>query len=117
MAQTMTVSWIVLNSEDGGVLHRLPQSLEVSVTATVGQVLALLPLKQLPAELLRHRQVAIFGQYAVSDTPLSEGDRIEILDVLRFEPNESRLRRAARKNQTLTVGQRAQPRRSKQQTS
>ena len=48
--------------------------------------------------LLRSSDIAlaIFGQRARSDTPLRDGDRIEILRPLPADPKELRRRRAAR---------------------
>ncbi|MGN6581348.1 MAG: RnfH family protein [Bordetella sp.] len=38
--------------------------------------------------------VGIYGRHAAPDTPLTDGDRIEIYRVLSFDPKESRRRRA-----------------------
>lgn len=108
----MTVYWVVLTPEDGGVIDRSPTALQLKRNSNVKQALNLIALPHHPDTLLSKRQVAIFGQYALPDTPLRHGDRIEILDELRFEPNESRLRRAAHKKQQNSQ---ASPRRSKVQ--
>ena len=98
------IQWIELKSSDGGVLTRKPETLEVPSGCTVQQ--ALTSLGQNPAriaELLGKRAVAVFGMYANENTELFEGDRLEILDELQFDPMESRRRRARHK--TLTKRQ------------
>ena len=53
--------------------------------------------------MLERRAVAIHGMYATESTILFEGDRLEILDELQFDPMESRRRRA--QHNTLTKRQ------------
>lgn len=98
------IEWIELKPADGGVLTREPTSLEIPQGSTVPQALGEIGLlaKQI-AQLLETRAVAIHGMYATENTVLFEGDRIEILDELQFDPMESRRRRAQHK--TLTKRQ------------
>lgn len=46
---------------------------------------------QLPVEL------GVFGRRCAADTPLNDGDRVEVYRPLSFDPMESRRRRAAKK--------------------
>ncbi|HEX4879196.1 MAG TPA: RnfH family protein [Limnobacter sp.] len=100
----MKIQVIYLNSEDGGVLERTPLDLEVPTPCTVHRALAILGHSSAELEqLLAQRAVAVFGLYATPDTQLEAGDRLEILDMLRFDPKESRRRRAAHKQATATA--------------
>lgn len=84
--------------EDGGILNRLPQPLDVQTGCTVGQALNRLGYSPEDIQcLFDQRSVAVFGHTAAADTTLHPGDRIELLDALRFDPKESRRRRAAHK--------------------
>ena len=98
------IKWIELKTADGGVLIREPETLEIPSGYTVHQALATLghsPARI--AELLSNRAVAVYGMYANENTVLFEGDLLEILDELHFDPMESRRRRARYK--TLTKRQ------------
>lgn len=98
------IQWIELKPADGGVLTREPELLEIMQGSTVPQALAALGLPpNRITELLENRAVAIHGMYATVNTVLFEGDRLEILDELHFDPMESRRRRARHK--TLTKRQ------------
>lgn len=98
------IQWIELNSGDGGVLTREPSLLDLPQGSTVPQALAALQLAPSRInDLLERRAVAIHGMYATESTILFEGDRLEILDGLQFDPMDSRRRRAQHK--TLTKRQ------------
>ena len=94
----MQVQWLELEPKEGGVLVNKPQLLDLPEHCTVVQALSTLGFN--PAkitELLAQRAVAIYGLYATDRTVLYDGDRIEILDSLSFDPMESRRRRAQHK--------------------
>lgn len=116
MTQTIKLSWIELTSQDTGILQRMPTHFTLPEGSTVGHALDALNFGQVKEQLLKSRSVAVFGQYALAETLLHEGDRIEILDALRFDPKESRRRRAAHKEQDTNTGK-AAPRRSKKRNS
>lgn len=100
----MRIQWIELNTADGGVLTRAPALLDVPQGTTVPQALAAIGFGQARiTEMLEQRAVAIYGMYSTETTVLFEGDRLEILDGLQFDPMESRRRRARHK--TLTKRQ------------
>ncbi|WP_368563580.1 RnfH family protein [Pseudoxanthomonas sp. UTMC 1351] len=46
------------------------------------------------SDLSQETAYAIFGATAASDTPLKEGDRVELLRPLQIDPKEARRRRA-----------------------
>lgn len=96
----ISIKWIELQSRDSGILNRQPQTLELPSGALVPAALAALgySLAQVD-EMLSKRAVAVFGLYATAHTVLHAGDRLEILDVLQFNPMESRRRRQAHKIQ------------------
>lgn len=112
MSQDIVIYWIQLTNQDQGILQRPPQAVTIAQGSTIKQALALIGLSQQADVLLNTRSVAVFGQYALPDTVLHEGDRIEILDTLRFDPKESRRRRAEHKLNEGTSSK-AAPRRSK----
>lgn len=95
----IAVSCILLGSEDGGCLLREPSGLRLQNGATVAE--ALLQFTGLSdadvAGLFSARRVAVFGVTAQAGDCLHEGDRIEVLDDLHFDPMESRRRRARHK--------------------
>lgn len=67
----------------------------------MGAALSVIGLNPAQATLLiQDKAVAVYGQYAADDTVLHEGDRLEILDALCFDPMESRRRRAQHKIKT-----------------
>ena len=95
LSRPMEVFWIELSPSDPGLLLKLPQVLCVPHGATVLQALLQIGLDpDKTKSLLAQRAVAVFGLVAGLDTCLYPGDRIEILDELRFDPMESRRRRA-----------------------
>lgn len=94
----MQVQWLELKPTDGGVLDGQPHTLDLPESSTVAQALSQIGLDAPTIEkLLQERAVAVFGQYALENTVLYAGDRIEILDRLNFDPMESRRRRAQHK--------------------
>lgn len=112
MTQMLSITWIELKSDDGGILERNPQEIKIPEGSTVSNALDAIGLGGTKEDLLKSRSVAVYGQYALADTRLYDGDRIEVLDTLRFDPKESRRRRASHKKQEQTSGK-AAPRRSK----
>ncbi|MFP4129506.1 MAG: RnfH family protein [Halorhodospira sp.] len=54
-------------------------------------------LERHPEIDLSRQSVGVFGQVVGLDTPLYDGDRVEIYRPLRADPKEARKRRAARK--------------------
>ncbi|NJM32010.1 MAG: RnfH family protein [Limnobacter sp.] len=106
----LTVGLIVLGPTDGGVLEQLPtnHTIEPGTTVEAFLLAAGYPLTQV-AQWLATRRVAVFGQYALPETELLPGDRIEILDDLRFDPKESRRRRAAHRKQEGRAKRRSSP--------
>lgn len=94
----MRVHWLELGPKDGGVLLRSPLQIELPEHTTLVQALGTLGYSNVQiAELFESRAVAVYGLYATERTVLYEGDRIEILDSLSFDPMESRRRRAQHK--------------------
>lgn len=92
------IQWLELKPSDGGVLTQAPAILEMPTGSTVAQALKTIGLSDSQiAKLLSQRAVAVFGLYATENTVLHEGDRLEILDDLKFDPMESRRRRAQHK--------------------
>ncbi|HEX4918980.1 MAG TPA: RnfH family protein [Limnobacter sp.] len=94
----MNIQVIELRADDTGVLDRSPVALTLGEPHTVSHALGRLGYS--PAEvneMLTKRAVAVFGLYATAETALCEGDRLEILDGLRFDPKDSRRRRAEHK--------------------
>ena len=82
----------------------------------VADALAFIPDVAPHAEsLLKHKRIAVFGLYALPNTQLHEGDRIEILDELRFNPMDSRRRRAAHREKLRRSEGQKQVRRSRKQ--
>lgn len=110
------VYWIQLDTADSGVLTRMPLALTVPKDCTVADALAFIPEVAPHAEsLLKHKRIAVFGLYALPNTQLHEGDRIEILDELRFNPMDSRRRRAAHREKLRRSEGQKQVRRSRKQ--
>ena len=92
------IQWLELKPSDGGLLTREPAILEIPSGSTVVQALKAIGLGEPHiADLLNARAVAVYGLYATPSTVLFEGDRLEILDELKFDPMESRRRRAQHK--------------------
>ena len=92
------IQWLELGPEDSGVLTRPLKTLEIPDASTVTEALEAIGLAQERiSKLLQQRAVAVHGLYAIASTVLHEGDRLEILDELNFEPMESRRRRAQHK--------------------
>lgn len=98
----MNIQVIELRAEDGGMLNRQPSVLNLNEPFSVSHALGLLGYSPLTAhEMLNKRAVAVFGLYATAETTLCEGDRLEILDDLRFDPKDSRRRRAEHKAESV----------------
>jgi uncharacterized protein len=95
------VHWLELKPETGGIIEQPPIPLQLPSGTTVAQALRQIGLSDDKAmELLKNRAVAVYGHYAIEDTVLHDGDRLEILDALIFNPMESRRRRALHKVKT-----------------
>lgn len=95
----IAVSFIVLKPEDGGRLLREPVGLLLQSGVTVGHALGRftgLGATDI-AGFFASRRVAVFGVTVQAGDCLHEGDRIEVLDDLHFDPMESRRRRARHK--------------------
>jgi putative ubiquitin-RnfH superfamily antitoxin RatB of RatAB toxin-antitoxin module len=70
------------------VRHVLP------APATVGQALAM-GLPDVPGLAPEASRLAVFGRAVGLDSPLHDGDRVEILRPLRVDPKQARRERAA----------------------
>ena len=55
-------------------------------------------LERFPEIDLARNEVGIFSKPGTADTPLKDGDRVEIYRPLRVDPKEARRRRAAKRN-------------------
>jgi putative ubiquitin-RnfH superfamily antitoxin RatB of RatAB toxin-antitoxin module len=94
----ISIQWLELTPQDGGVFTKTLGVLELPKSSTVPHVLQLIGFTQEKiSHLLQHRAVAVYGLYATENTLLYDGDRLEILDDLKFDPMESRRRRAQHK--------------------
>lgn len=115
----MQCSWIWLDESDGGLVDRQATAFSLPTGARIEDALQTLGYSQAQTNLLlSQRAVSVFGLYARPQTTLHPGDRIEILDALRFDPMESRRRRAehkAKNNAGVNQQTVAKPRRSKKQ--
>lgn len=108
----VNVLFVRLLNSDNGIITREPELFSLPKNSTVKEALKLIGLDEAEAQaLLAARNVAIFGKYALPDTVLFENDRIEVLDALRFDPMESRRRRAEHKKHVMP-GQKKRDRRS-----
>ncbi|HYN00611.1 MAG TPA: RnfH family protein [Aestuariivirgaceae bacterium] len=85
------------------VAYALPEEqivieLQLPEGATVGEAIrASGMLARFPEIELTRIAVGIFGERAVLDDPLQEGDRVEIYRPLLADPKETRRRRARRR--------------------
>lgn len=71
------------------------QPLALPAGATLGEALAAIELPALREGLTAGRLVAaVFGELKPPSAPLSQGDRIELLEGLRVDPKIARRRRA-----------------------
>lgn len=92
------IQWLELKPKDAGVLTAAPEILQLPAHSTVGQALLAIGLQPVRIQdLLNQRAVAVYGLYATENTVLYDGDRLEILDGLKFDPMDSRRRRAQHK--------------------
>jgi hypothetical protein len=84
-----------------GVAYALPgkpvhRQLRLPSGSTVGEAIrACGLLAQCPEIDMNRNRVGIFGRLALLDTPLRNGDRVEIYRPLNADPKELRRRRAA----------------------
>jgi putative ubiquitin-RnfH superfamily antitoxin RatB of RatAB toxin-antitoxin module len=94
----MKVSFITLLEEDGGILERLPVVFDVAEGLSLCSFLLERGLGRNDIEtLIAEKAICIFGVTCSLNEVLQEGDRVEILDRLHFNPMESRRRRANHK--------------------
>ena len=92
------IQWLELKPRDAGALTALPEVLQLPTQSSVGQALLAIGLDPVRIQnLLEQRAVAVYGLYATENTILHDGDRLEILDGLKFDPMDSRRRRAQHK--------------------
>ncbi len=93
---SMQISAIVMDAADSGVLLKAPRTLDVPSGCTIEEALVFLGVKTDAIEgLIRSKCIAIFGETCKPGQRLHEGDRLEFLDELHFDPMESRRRRAS----------------------
>lgn len=72
------------------------RTLHLPAGSTVGEAIGACGLlAQCPEIDMNSNRVGIFGRLARLDTPLRNGDRVEIYRPLRADPKEARRRRAA----------------------
>jgi putative ubiquitin-RnfH superfamily antitoxin RatB of RatAB toxin-antitoxin module len=72
-------------------------AVELQAGATLGDALAASGLAVRFPEITQHGKVlGVFGERRPLDSPLADGDRIEIYRPLRVDPKEARRRRATR---------------------
>ena len=84
--------WVVY-APPGEPMHR---HLYLAPGSTVGEAIrASGLLAQCPEIDMNRNRVGIFGRLAQLDTPLQDGDRVEIYRPLNTDPKEARRRRAA----------------------
>lgn len=75
------------------------QPLGLPPGSTVGEAIRACNLLGPPLDIdLAHNRVGIFGRLVQFDTPLNDGDRVEIYRPLNADPKEKRRRRAATVN-------------------
>lgn len=83
------------------LVYALPQrywceQLELAAGATIADALVRTTLHaQLPGFSVDFGRIAVHGRLVALDTPLADGDRIELLRPLVSDPKEVRRRRAA----------------------
>ena len=94
----MDITVITLSPEEGGILFKDPVPLQAPQGCTVEEALVLLgKTPESARQLIAQKYVAIYGVTACAGQVLHEGDRLELLDDLRFDPMESRRRRVSHK--------------------
>jgi putative ubiquitin-RnfH superfamily antitoxin RatB of RatAB toxin-antitoxin module len=97
----MKVSFITLLEDDGGLLERDPLVFEVETGHTLCDFLLQRGLGRNEIEtLIAEKAICIFGVSSGLNDTLQDGDRVELLDRLHFNPMESRRRRANHKKHT-----------------
>ena len=88
------------------VVYALPDgshvvAVELNAGATLGDALAASGLAARFPEIERYGYaVGVFGERRPLDSPLADGDRIEIYRPLRVDPKEARRRRATKPRRT-----------------
>ena len=83
------------------VIYALADAQDVAIVelaegAVAGQAIAASGVLERHGLAARQLQLGIFGKRVSPESPLREGDRIEILRPLVLNPNEARRRRARR---------------------
>ncbi len=87
------------------VAYALPRQqtvlrLELIEGSTVGDAVNASGILERHPEIdLTQQSVGVFGQMVGLDTPLHDGDRVEIYRPLQVDPKEARKRRAARRQE------------------
>ena len=82
------------------VIYALPERcwrvpLQLPAGATVADALAEADLPaRIPGVIVDPEGLSVFGQAATLETPLHDGDRVEVLRPLRVDPKQARRRRA-----------------------
>lgn len=70
-------------------------ALELASGATAGDAIAASRIRELrPEAIIDPARIGIFAQRVTLDTPLRDGDRVEIYRPLKVDPKEARRRRA-----------------------
>ncbi len=91
--KTPTILVGVAYAPPGKPMHRY---LHLAPGSTVGEAIrASGLLAQRPEIDMNRNRVGVFGRLAQLDTPLQDGDRVEIYRPLNADPKEARRRRAA----------------------
>ena len=73
---------------------QIVRSAEVATNATVEQAIHASAIREaLPAAFVP-ASIGIFGRIVASDSPLRDGDRIELYRPLKIDPKQARRRRA-----------------------
>ncbi|WP_038369660.1 RnfH family protein [Brackiella oedipodis] len=94
--------------------HIWHRALELESGSTLQQALQRSRVLALHPELLRHSYgTGVFGKIKPLDYVLQEGDRIELYRPLRFDPMESRRRRAEHRQAGILKKKHLKPDRSK----
>jgi putative ubiquitin-RnfH superfamily antitoxin RatB of RatAB toxin-antitoxin module len=82
----------VVYAEAGGVFE---VALRLPVGATVGEAIEASRVREARPDVeINADRIGIFSRKATFDTPLRDGDRVEIYRPLKIDPKEARRRRA-----------------------
>jgi putative ubiquitin-RnfH superfamily antitoxin RatB of RatAB toxin-antitoxin module len=96
MAEDSRIGVSVVYAEADGVFE---VALRLPAGATVGGAIEASRVRDARPDIeIRADRIGIFSRKATFDTPLRDGDRVEIYGPLRIDPKEARRRRA--KNQS-----------------